>query len=91
MLSAEHAATRQDGAFVTQSATRQHLCTDTDTAQLAKARAIVPHLEARLALEAAPVVVDVAVVVQDVDELQAVALAHQEVIGVVRGSDLHST
>lgn len=49
------------------------------------------HLEAWLSRECSPVVVDVAVIVQDVDELQGVALAHIEVVGVVCGGDLDST
>lgn len=46
------------------------------------------HLEARLAGKLATTVVDEAVVVKDVDELQVVALAHQEIVGVVCGRDL---
>lgn len=52
---------------------------------------VSPHLESWLAAELPPVVVDVAVIIQYVDELQAVALAHVEVIGVMSRRDLHST
>ena len=49
------------------------------------------YLESWLARKLSPVVVDAAVVVQNVDELQVVALAHHEIVGVVGGGDLHST
>ncbi len=49
------------------------------------------HLKAWLPLEWSAVGVDGSVVIQNVDELQVVALAHHEIIGVVRRRDLHST
>ena len=53
--------------------------------------ALGPHLEAGLAGELAAAVVDGAVVGEDVDEVQAVALARCEIVGVMRRRDLHST
>ena len=49
------------------------------------------HLEARLALEGPALRIDDTVIVQHVDELQAVPLASGKIVGVVRGSDLHRT
>lgn len=51
----------------------------------------VAHLEPWLPLERSSIVIDVAVVIQDVDELQTVTLANQEIIGVMGRGDLHST
>jgi hypothetical protein len=50
-----------------------------------------PYLEAWLSREGSPVVIDVAVIIQYVDELKGVALAHIEVVGVMSRSDLDST
>ena len=50
-----------------------------------------PHLETWLPLELAPVLIDVAVVIQDIDKVQVVPLSHHEVIGVMGRCDLHGT
>jgi hypothetical protein len=49
------------------------------------------HLEAWLPLEQPPILIYVAVVIQDVDEVQLVPLPHHEIIGVMSRCDLHST
>jgi hypothetical protein len=51
-------------------------------------RPTTAHLEARLALKRPALRVDEAVIVEYIDELQAVALARGKIVGVVRGRDL---
>lgn len=52
---------------------------------------LITDLEARLSLERPSIVIDVAVVIQDVDEFQVVTLTNHEVIGVMSRGDLNST
>ena len=49
------------------------------------------HLKAGHSLEATALVVDGPLVRQHVDEIQPMALAGLEIVGVVRGCDLHGT
>lgn len=51
----------------------------------------VPHMEAWLPLELPASIIDCAVVIQDVNKLQAMTLSHRKVIGIMCGCDLDGT
>lgn len=53
--------------------------------------ALITHLEARAPGKLAPVLVDVPIVIQDVDEVQPMPLAGRKIVRVVRGRDFDGT